>query len=661
MRKNLILFSLLLLIPMTGLSRKLTRDIHFETQSYSKLTCYDGSTWKITSDDDNVQLMFGALTLNGGTTMSIRSDEVFPADVKVTIYAGGTEAYDHDIYLTCDGHEETVTSSRYNDFHGSWDNIQVEEYTFNLRRNMAETIDITLECSTTLQTAYLIIAGITLEYDFIDPLISKEGEVTYDGNGEGLGKDVENVTDANIPQGGYIAGNILYTLGKDDGYGKDEETGKKVVYLNTPINGFSTDNIGSPGYAEQFKGLTCLLPAGTGSLYLTARTYGDAVLNVKLGDRKPQTFVCNDEYQEVEIPYALTKDTYVFIYHSIATAGANQDPRAPGKKMTTTTGLQRMRVRASSVGSTPPPVTTPKTIHKEDIVVVDGHIIIDDPDVTAWDYDIFDDVKDQEITYIDFSKTSIQNTYIYRNDYLPFCDIPVKTFIYLPYSNRSNNPTNVVIGDVCQKVELGDDPFEVAHDFTAEKVVLNRDLSKWPEKTGTICLPFALDKDVATEIGTFYDLAAIQDQKVCVTEATSVVANKPYILKATVDKLEVDMVDFEVPYVEETARRATTEPQLVGVFKPTVLTSDAYVFDEDGKFSLVTTATTVAPFQAYIKAPGATVTPLEIRIGLPDGIHHIQLNVDTADIYYDLQGRRLIGKPVNKGVYIHQGRCVLVK
>ena len=36
-------------------------------------------------------------------------------------------------------------------------------------------------------------------------------------------------------------------------------------------------------------------------------------------------------------------------------------------------------------------------------------------------------------------------------------------------------------------------------------------------------------------------------------------------------------------------------------------------------------------------------------------------NTNTADAWYDLKGRRLSGQPIQKGIYIHQGKKIVVK
>jgi hypothetical protein len=135
-------------------------------------------------------------------------------------------------------------------------------------------------------------------------------------------------------------------------------------------------------------------------------------------------------------------------------------------------------------------------------------------------------------------------------------------------------------------------------------------------------------------------------------------ANKPYLLKASVAALSAEMVEVKASVSSAGARRAATDPEFVGVFEPTTLSSDAYIYKE-GQFELVTTATTLNAFQAYIKAPGATVTPLTIAF-ITSGIDMVHGGgVDGAPVYYDLQGRRVLYP--KKGLYILNGNKVIIK
>ena len=167
-----------------------------------------------------------------------------------------------------------------------------------------------------------------------------------------------------------------------------------------------------------------------------------------------------------------------------------------------------------------------------------------------------------------------------------------------------------------------------------------------------------LDDVQAAQIGTFYQFKNIADGKVNMQPVATPEANKPYLLKASVAALSAEMVEVKASVSSAGARRAATDPEFVGVFEPTTLSSDAYIYKE-GQFELVTTATTLNAFQAYIKAPGATVTPLTIAF-ITSGIDMVHGGgVDGAPVYYDLQGRRVLYP--KKGLYILNGNKVIIK
>jgi len=71
------------------------------------------------------------------------------------------------------------------------------------------------------------------------------------------------------------------------------------------------------------------------------------------------------------------------------------------------------------------------------------------------------------------------------------------------------------------------------------------------------------------------------------------------------------------------------------------------------------------PFQAYTEHLGTQPAPPYFVIGKmggegTTGIADVRADVEDTD-YYDLNGRRLQGKPRQKGVYIRQGRKVIVR
>lgn len=54
---------------------------------------------------------------------------------------------------------------------------------------------------------------------------------------------------------------------------------------------------------------------------------------------------------------------------------------------------------------------------------------------------------------------------------------------------------------------------------------------------------------------------------------------------------------------------------------------------------------------------GTVVTPEDVTA--VEGIRTVDDNRNTP--YYDLQGRKFNGKPASKGIYINQGRKIVIK
>ena len=116
---------------------------------------------------------------------------------------------------------------------------------------------------------------------------------------------------------------LLYTLNQDaddvegsDGY-DDEEN---CIVLNNVQDPDEVDDIiddyvpGTPEYADQFTGITFLIPAGTGFIEIEFQTFNGNRLHVKIGDNDPIEVVKEDR-DTVWIPYEVEVPTYVRIYN----------------------------------------------------------------------------------------------------------------------------------------------------------------------------------------------------------------------------------------------------------------------------------------------------------------------------------------------------------
>jgi hypothetical protein len=149
------------------------------------------------------------------------------------------------------------------------------------------------------------------------PFVTSNGEVnTEDGNGDGLGEDIEGATTAQLTDG-VLVNKILYTLpDDDDGYLLEDNN--KLVALNSSMTDAEVNTImtnikdgtllpGTTAFATAFHGMTFLLPAGNGEIVLEVNTNESGELHVKVGDNEPVVISGTTGFEEVTIPYALTE------------------------------------------------------------------------------------------------------------------------------------------------------------------------------------------------------------------------------------------------------------------------------------------------------------------------------------------------------------------
>lgn len=121
----------------------------------------------------------------------------------------------------------------------------------------------------------------------------------------------------------YSYRGILFTLNEAGGDGFENEDGgiylestltdAQVAALNTAV---ANDNYapGDDGYAVDFAGgITMMVAKGKGTIKIEAATEPAYAYHVKIGNNAPVE-VASTMRQWLEIPYAVSQDTYVYIY-----------------------------------------------------------------------------------------------------------------------------------------------------------------------------------------------------------------------------------------------------------------------------------------------------------------------------------------------------------
>ena len=509
----------------------------------------------------------------------------------------------------------------------------------------------------------------------LDPIVdngNKNNNVDY---GSGGGIDDKTLTNT-------VVDNVLYTLNDTQEPNKNDDGFYNGMLI---INSVMTDDKledalqmtpTTDEFAENFKGVTFMVPAGTGTISITAYTKIGHALCISVGGNKPYLLKTLGATLTFDYNYTCTSATYVYIYHiqlsDVAGAPANDNHRI-GPKATVSTGIGGLSVSASSIDSPPGGKPNYLCMSKDDLMMPEGgvgHIIVANDEITDLSDDTFEDMagnggggyaskraaSDYDISYIDLRGTSITGK-DYSREEGPFKGIPVTTFIYLPAGNEVHSP-NMVVGSVCDSLLLGDrvHMFEVAEGgFTAGRAIFERPFAA--DKKLPLYIPFGIPEP--ERYGTFFEFDKIEDDIVSMKKATTVEPNKPYYLQLKEDGEDIiDELGVRVEPLENMA-----DSKFVGTYEFRSLFSDSYVYDNDVKMFRQATYDYAAPFEAYltgINDQGKTLTTQ--WEGEPiTSVKGVTAETAEEGQWYTLDGRQLQQQPNRKGIYLKGGKKRIVK
>ena len=143
--------------------------------------------------------------------------------------------------------------------------------------------------------------------------ITRDRTITPDGNElkpESGSEDINKVVD-----------DILYTLGNVNNSNGDGYDDGGFIVINTVTTDQQAVRVtqeftpGTNEYLEGFKGLTFMVPAGSGKIIFDMQTLDGYAMKVMVGDAAPVT-VKKAEKGIVEIPYNVAEPTYVYAYNA---------------------------------------------------------------------------------------------------------------------------------------------------------------------------------------------------------------------------------------------------------------------------------------------------------------------------------------------------------
>ena len=179
---------------------------------------------------------------------------------------------------------------------------------------------------------------------------SEDPEQEIDPVDEGDNVDFCNDMDENSDLDGNVIGNIYYNVGNGNGE-YDAENGCVVIKKTTDdgtVNDLEGKDIFGDDFKGTFTGIVFKVPAGKGTVKVTAETTGNMLLKVKIGSDEPVEMELEGKLK-ISFPYNVTSESLVYIY-------AGTSAEAKGLNATSSTdaalkiyGIEFLKDEATSI------------------------------------------------------------------------------------------------------------------------------------------------------------------------------------------------------------------------------------------------------------------------------------------------------------------------
>lgn len=203
-------------------------------------------------------------------------------------------------------------------------------------------------------------------------------------------------------------------------------------------------------------------------------------------------------------------------------------------------------------------------------------------------------------------------------------------------------------------------------------ITLNRTLVA--DKWNTLCVPFAIsEEEIKANFGegTLVEkFEAVNGNTVNFADATSIEAGVPYLIKPTVAGTTYTFNGKDI-IADAPKTEGNTDVTFQGIYSPTDITNGGTVkaagVTEDGKVLFVNADSKTKAFRCFFTLnDNATISPAMLKIsiqGVETAINSIVMgNNNAADnAIYNLQGQRVNGNSLTKGIYIKNGKKFAVK
>ena len=233
-------------------------------------------------------------------------------------------------------------------------------------------------------------------------------------------------------------------------------------------------------------------------------------------------------------------------------------------------------------------------------------------------------------------------------------------------------PTSIKIYVDYPVIDLAEESANNLKTLDNTYVKLNRTLVA--DKWNTLCVPFAIsEEEIKANFGkgTLVEkFDAVNGNTVNFADATSIEAGVPYLIKPTVAGTTYTFYGKEVS-ADDPKAEGNADVTFQGIYSPTDITNDGTVkaagVTEDGKVLFVNPDSKTKAFRCFFTiSDNASITPAMLKIsikGVETAINSIVMDNSNAtdNAVYNLQGQRVNGNSLTKGIYIKNGKKFAVK
>ena len=184
----------------------------------------------------------------------------------------------------------------------------------------------------------------------------------------------------------------------------------------------------------------------------------------------------------------------------------------------------------------------------------------------------------------------------------------------------------------------------------------------------TLCLPFKTDKSAiaqatgnAVENVSLRTFSGFSENVLTFTEPETITAGTPFLVKLAqeAENPTFTLVNLKGDIESNTRTVTHNGASMIGIFDPTDIGAGGLFLTASGELKRASGSTTLKGLRAYFTVPGTTTA----RLMIDDDATVIDMieAAPTDDRWYAPDGRRYSTQPTRRGIYIKDGKKVIIR